>query len=381
MKFLNNLKRKIFSEPLRLFIPEKIYAAVGKECNIYFDNLITSIAPQDYFFEVKCKIGRNERYCYTVIPQAENVGEHPLTIKIYDKFGLAEEVQSTLIVSPEISTKQNFSLLLIGDSQTAGEGYPDQLYLHLSKEENITFNMVGSNSSNYSIPQPGGVAHEGFGGWGWNTFFTNYNVNASSENDGLDPSRPWLRDSSFLFPDGNSFKFDFEQYCKKYNASKYPDYIIIMLGTNNIFCCQSDMEVDKAWKTEIYPYMKKMVEIFRQCNPSCHIAFNTLIPGAASQDAFGKCYGASYNMRRWRLNLHTYHQYLLRAAKELNIPLIPVHCAIDCRYGFPQQDELLNANSDKMICRTVNAVHPNRSGYNQIADAVFAYLKYTVTSE
>ena len=380
MNLFMYIKKKLFQKKLRLFIPEKIYASVGRECNIYFNNLITSINPEKYFFEVKCKIGRTDSDRFRVVPTAENIGEYPLTIKIYDDYKLLCETKTILTVAPNITENKDFCMLLIGDSQTAAEGYPERLHTLLSAEKNISFRMVGTNAANYSIPSENGAAHEGYGGWGWRTFFQNYGIDENDSNDGLHPRRPSERNSRFLFPDGSGCKFDFAQYCRKYNNGKIPDYIIIMLGTNDVFCCHSDREVDIEWKNNIYPYMKKMVEEFRKCNSDIKIAFNTLAAGADSQDAFGKCYGTAFNMRRWRLNLYNYHLKLKRAAKEFDIDLIPVHTAIDCANCFPLEEECLNMNSDKKVLRISNGVHPARSGYNQIADCVFAYLKSKISS-
>lgn len=368
------LKRFLTRCRLQLFIPERIYAAVGKECNLYFNNIITTLK-KDYFFEVNCKIGRTDSDRFRIIPTAEDIGEHPMTIKIYDDRGLAAEKKLTLTVAPEVSTKKQFTLLLVGDSQTVEEGYPDQLYTLLQAEENISFDMLGTNSAKYAPPSPDRARHEGYGGWGWRTFFQNYGIDENDDNDGLHPRNPSVRNSRFLFPDSDGCKFDLKMYCEKYGNRKFPDYIFIMLGTNDVFCCKSDREVDKEWNEKIYPYMEKMVSEFRKYTPDVHIAFCTISPGAASQDAFGKCYKTSYNLYRWRLNLQRYHLKLQKAAKKFNIGLIPVHTAIDCKHGFPLEEESVNMNSEQKVFRVCNAVHPNRSGYNQIADCVFAYLK------
>ena len=159
----------------------------------------------------------------------------------------------------------------MGASQTGAVGYPERLFELMKAEENVDFSMVGTNSGGYVDPVPGGVAHEGYGGWGWNSFFTKYGIDESSENDGLHPRRPWVRNSRFLFPDGDSFKFDLKQYCEKYNQGKVPDTLLFQLGANNVFCAKSNKEIDEIWNKDIYPYMKKYVEEFRKLNPSIHI--------------------------------------------------------------------------------------------------------------
>ena len=111
----------------------------------------------------------------------------------------------------------------MGASQTAAVGYPERIFELMKAEKNVDFTMVGTNSGGYAAPVPGGVAHEGYGGWGWNSFFTRYGLIESSANDGLDPARPWIRNSSFLFPDGDGFKFDLKAYCDKYKQINAKD--------------------------------------------------------------------------------------------------------------------------------------------------------------
>ena len=240
--------------------------------------------------------------------------------------------------------------------------------------------MVGTNSGGYTKPVPGGVAHEGYGGWGWQSFFQRYGIEESTDGDGLHPARPWNRNSPFLFPDGDGFKFDLKAYCGKYNQGNVPDTLIVMLGINNIFCAKSNEEIDKIWLNEIYPYMKKMVEEFRKLDPSIHIAFCTSTPGAFTQDAFGTNYQCGYTLWQWRKNLCYYMGKFFLAVKELNVGVIPVHAVVDGDNGYPEAEEPANQRSEKMISRQINAVHPNPSGYKQIGDCMFAYLKHMLST-
>jgi len=359
-----------------LLLTERIYAAPGLECNLYFNNIVTTVNVRNYAFEVVCDMGRTDADRWRAVPEEKDVGDHRLTVRVYDENGLAAEGVTTVTVAAPVKKERELSLLLIGASQTAAVGYPERVHELMMKEENIRFSMVGTNSGGYADPVPGGVAHEGYGGWGWNTFFTSWGIDESRDNDGLHPRRPWVRNSRFLFPDGDGFKFDFAQYCKKYNQGKYPDTIVITLGINNIFCAKSDGEVDAAWRKEIYPYMKKMVSEFRRCNPQVHIAFCTLTPGAWSQDAFGSSYQCSYTLWRWRLNHLRFYGKLTGAAKKFHVGLIPLHAVVDGANGFPEETEKVNQCSEETVSRQINAMHPNPSGYAQMGDCVFAYLKH-----
>ena len=365
---------------ISLLLTEKIYAVPGMECNIYFNNIVTVINYKNYVFEVISPLGRTDAERWRLIPEEKDAGEHKITIRVHDENGVVAEGSTLLCVTPIPPGDCALSLLLMGDSQTGAVGYPEHIFERMACCKNISFHMTGSRTGNDDAPPAAAAAREGYGGWGWNTFFTNFGVEESGANDGLHPDRPKLRNSPFLFPEGNSFKFDLVQYFDKYAQGKVPDTLIVMLGINNVFCAKSNDEIDRIWDREIYPYMKQLVEEFRKLSPAIHIAFCTLTPGAFSQDAFGHCYRCSYNLWQWRKNHLYYHKKLFKAAKELNVPLIPVHTAVDGANGFPETVETVSQSSDKTVVRQSNAVHPDASGYRQIGDCIFSYLIYHLNS-
>lgn len=361
---------------VKLLLPKKIYASPGIECNIYFDNIVTVINPANYVFEVNCETGRNDAKRWRFTPgEAEAGKEYVWTVRIYDGNGVVTEGRTIISVAHELKTKKTLSLLLIGASQTAAVGYPEHLLQLMREEPMIDFQMVGTNSGNYQKPVPGGVAHEGYGGWGWGSFFLRLKKEESDANDGLDPTRPWLTYSRFMFQQNGNWKFDFQEYCKRYNDGKYPDTIIISLGGNDIFLCKSDREVDRLWKNDIYPYMRQMVAAFREADPQVHIAFST-ITQVGSQDAFGQNYQCRQNRWRWRLNVDRYHRKLFRVVKELNVGLVPVYASIDGEHGFPTVTETVNQRSSELCQRQSNALHPSPSGYAQIGDVMYCYLRH-----
>lgn len=359
-----------------LLLPEKIYASPGIECNIYFDNIITVINSANYAFDVICEVGRNDTKRWRFVPDVSHAGkEYSCKIRVYDENGLTAEGKTMISVSQESKEKKSLSLLLIGASQTAAIGYPEHLQKLMQQDPAIDFRMVGTNSGDYQKPVPGSVRHEGYGGWGWNSFFLRLKKEDSNANDGMDPTRPWITYSRFMFRKNGQWKFDFREYCTLYNDGKYPDAIITMLGINNIFLCKSNREVDKVWEEHIYPYMKQMVTAFREAAPRVHIAFSTLTPGVAAQDAFGKSYQCRQTRWRWRLNLEHYHRKLFRAVKELNVGLVPIHTAIDGENGFPTVTEPVNQRSAQTCQRQSNALHPSAAGYAQIGDTMYCYLQ------
>ena len=60
-------------------IPDRLYAAPGLECNIYYKDIFDSVVPQNYAFQTYADKGRSEltRWCWT--PEAGDAGK---TIKV-----------------------------------------------------------------------------------------------------------------------------------------------------------------------------------------------------------------------------------------------------------------------------------------------------------
>ena len=69
---------------------------------------------------------------------------------------------------------------------------------------------------------------------------------------------------------------------------------------------------------------------------------------------------------------------LFHAVKEFNVDLIPIHAVVDGDNGYPVKEEPANQRSKQQVFRQSNAVHPNPSGYGQMGDCVFCYLKYAL---
>lgn len=58
------------------------------------------------------------------------------------------------------------------------------------------------------------------------------------------------------------------------------------------------------------------------------------------------------------------------------IYLVPTNTALDVVNGYPlSASAIVNSRSSVMVQRQNNGVHPDTSGYQQIGDALLAFLK------
>ena len=109
--------------PVRLTLPPTIYAVVGHQMNVYFDNVTLVLNPDNYAFDVTCAKGRQQSERWTYTPAAQDVGSHPFELTVRNE-------QNELIASGHCelkvvtAAKTELSVLMIGDSLTHASVYP-----------------------------------------------------------------------------------------------------------------------------------------------------------------------------------------------------------------------------------------------------------------
>ena len=97
-----------------LNLPPALYALVGEELNVYFDNIITQGRDVDYVWDVTCSIGQQMERGYTVVPTA--AGEYAISIKC-SKNGMSVQAESKIIVSAaNQGSGVTRSMIILGDS-------------------------------------------------------------------------------------------------------------------------------------------------------------------------------------------------------------------------------------------------------------------------
>jgi len=356
---------------IRLILPPLVYAVPGVETNIYFDNVCLVMNPKNYAFDIDAARGSQfaERWAYT--PTEKDVGDIGLKLSVRDSNNEIVGTASTIIrvVAPDAGADQPLSLLCIGDSLTHASIYPNGIYESCQKPGNPKLTFVGSHKARGETDP---VRHEGYGGWTAHRFATLYTGTART-------GEYQKRGSPFLYeqPDGTK-KLDFVQYCKDVNEGKFPERVTIFLGCNDVFSAQD--ENLEARVTEILSYYDQLVAMIRTSSPATRIGVMLLVPAAATQDAFGLDYGNYQTRWQYKRNQHRLVERMMEhygQRESENIDLIPTHLNLDCVYNYPTTQVFANARSTEKVTRLGNSVHPNASGYQQIGDSVYGWLKAT----
>ncbi len=345
----------------RLFLPEKIYAVPGVECNIYFKNIFLTINHANYVFDVDCEAGRNDLKRWRYVPTEKDGGKKiPLTLKVYDGDGLVAERSTTVCVAPADAGKdRKINILQIGDSLTNYTIHSAQLYKYCQAPGNPKLTMVGTRYFNPRGEKlPTEVKHEGYAGWTWNRFITLFGEKKSSK---------------FLFKKDGKIVISPADYLKKYNLPT-PDVITFQLGVNDISNIVAENRDEKIKK--ILADADTFITAFKKDIPNAIIGVAFITP-AADQDAFGKIYKC--RATAW---LRFQNQFYLNnemqkyfAAKHPDIIMIPLVLGLDSENNFPVKKEPASMNSKTLVRRQNNAVHPNHDGYRQMGDVYYAWLK------
>lgn len=349
----------------RLVLPADIHAVVGHELNIYFDNAVLAPRPDAFHFDVTCSRGRQYADRWRFVPTAEDVGEYALSLKVLDEADntLAEATTTVHVIPADAGAGKTFTLLCVGDSLTNASVYPHELWSLFGAEGEAQLRLIGTHRPSESLPPD--VVHEGYGGWRWETFCTRW----------TDEPGPRAR-SPFLRLVDNVPTLDFQDYCDRINEGLGPDFITVLLGCNDNFAATD--ETIEASIDRMFTFADMLLAEFRRVRADTRIGLLLLPPPAASQDAFGTNYACGQTRRQYRRNQHRVVERMMErfAGQEAEgLFLLPAHLNLDTVNNYPTISEPANARNETTVVRQSNGVHPAASGYRQIADTIYYWLK------
>lgn len=357
------------SNTLRLILPPLIHAVPGIETNIYFDNICLAVNVRNYAFDVVCKKGRQQEERWTFSPADADVGDYPLSIDVRNEQNqIISQAQTIVRVVPANARDgQPISLLCIGDSLTHASVYPERILGLCTPAGNPKLELVGSH---WIGETPGPVRHEGYGGWTAQRFATHFTETARMGNY-------VQRGSPFLYQQpGGKPKLDFLRYCQDVNQGKTPSHVTVFLGPNDIF--SYDDTTIETGIDQILTYYDQLLEMVSSSSPETRVGVMLPVPPAATQDAFGSNYTSGQTRWQYKRNQHRLVERMLdRYGKSDSdkIDLVPTYVGLDCVNNYPAEKVAANSRVTTLILRQNNGVHPAESGYAQIADSVYVWLK------
>ncbi|MCM2318051.1 MAG: SGNH/GDSL hydrolase family protein [Pseudomonas sp.] len=413
-------------------IPPYVYGVQGREANVYFDNLFLSHA-DDFLVDAAASVGVHQQERWTWTPTA-GVTSGALTVSAHDRFTgdqLASAIAQIRAAASSAGSGSTKTCLFIGDSLIAA-GTITQTLLDIAEPDAMDVSLIGT----------GGTApnrFEGRGGWSVadyttagrtyyefavsgvavepainsSTYTNNGNtytvqevslvggagiitcsvspLNGAPTASGTLTKTFGSGDATISFSSatavsGNPFwiggQLNFAQYLAN-NGYSAPDWVMIHLGINDVFAYTSDAAVSAAADTA-FSQLDGLIASIKAAGASTKVGLMLPTPPASSQDAFGSKYGSGQNRWRDKRNILIWVRQLIAkyvGQEASRIYIVPSNVALDTVHGYPT-DAAAPVNSRTpgvTVSRQNNAVHPAENGYQQIGDAVWAFLKCTTS--
>ncbi len=362
---------------LRNILPTDIYAVPGVETNVYFETIVLHPHTELLLWDVDCDMGMQQNERWTCTPTEEEVGDHPLTIKVVSpEMEVLHEARATVhVIDPAAGGGAPRTMLCVGASQTAASMYTERMIELFAADESVEMRFIGESG-------PGGESgnrHEGYGGWTWEAFANRWDADAEWKE--VDGRNRRVR-SPFVFEVDGEPQLDFQQYLDKNNGGKAPDIITILLGCNDTFSSKEDTIEERI--DAMFANVDKLLAELRRVAPETQIGVMYLVPASRDQDAFGQSYKCNQTRWQYRRNMHRVIEremetYLGREAE--NISMVAAFVNVDPVWGFPGPMVPPNPHSEDTVRRMSNGAHPNKSGYYQMGDAVYCWVKSRLATD
>lgn len=353
-------------EVVRLCVPPRCYAVVGQELRIYFDSVQSTPAiehdrigilvelNQGKPLETALGLGERREGYWAITPNEKQVGKHRLSVMAKSP-GASPAADTELCIAPaDAGAGRNLNLLIVGDSLTHASLYPNAWARLLSLPGNPKWTMLGTHKPAGAAP---GVAHEGYGGWRWETFETRYESK---------PDRAKrIHSSPFVFmgKDGKP-GLDVPRYFAESCDGRKPDVVTFLLGINDCFGAPAndpaalDRHIDG-----VLAHADRVLAAFHAAAPEADLAVCLTPPANSRDEAFTINYKDKYPGSGWRkiqarLVERQLEHFGGREAERIFV--VPTELDIDVTTGYPPN----------------NAVHPNAEGYGRLAASLHAWLKW-----
>lgn len=340
---------------LTVTVPEIFYAVEGVPTSLNCRTLV-QVAPTDTLtVEVECEVGQLEGEVWHLRASGADVGDHRMTVRISgDSATPATSASLTVrVVSGDSDEDSELSLLVMGDSLTNASRYPNTIARLLDEPGNPKWRMMGTYHPGSASPK---VFHEGYGGWTWARFNTQYAPKANQTGK--------TRTSPFVFlSDKGEPELDVSRYFAEFHGGSVPDLVFILLGIND--CFHPDPEDPVAIEARIDAMMvqaETFLASLREAAPGAVIGLGLTPAPNDREGAFVTNYGNKYTRDGWRRIQYRLVQRQLEAfsgRESENIHVVPTSHSVDPHLGYPHD----------------NAVHPNDAGYEAIGKNVYAWIK------
>ena len=409
--------------------PPTLYLLQNTEISLYFDNIFYERA-ENYLIDVTgATTGSQQAERYKTNPTGA-ITLHDVTINAYDKASrnlLASSIVKVVGVASGANTGVTKKVLMIGDS-LVNAGTITQTLLDIAATDVMGVTLVGTRGTGLN-------KHEGRGGWKVSDYATvgptyySFNVsgvttvpqinsttytnngstftvqevamsggsgsiicsrttgtNAPSASGTLTKSNAGVGDATITFSvssaaSGNPFwisgTLNISQYLTN-NSLDTPDFVFVALGVNDVFNDTTDALALTTAETSL-ALLDTLIASIKAVNGTIKVALMPPTCPSSSQDSFGVSYAAGQTQWRAKRNMVIYAKALYDKYKNQEGNRIYI-CASNTNLDTVNNMQTeasapINSRSTVNVTRQNNGVHPATSGYQQLGDAVWAFLK------
>lgn len=409
------------------WIPPKVYVTQGVEGSIYLDGL-TAGDVGDYFWSFSGTSHGSLQEERWVVNSTGNINPVTVTIRAHNKEtgAVVYEKQTQIQGSAEsVGASVTRKVQLIGDS-LAATGAITQAMLDNASSDVMGLELVGTRGSGLN-------RHEGRGGWRTDDYATagriyyRFDVTGVVAEPAINSTKYTNNGAEFTVQEvyltggsgyivcsvtggtpaasgtltrlsgagdatipfsassavsGNPFwvggALNYSAYLSD-NGLATPDVVFIALGVNDVFGQSSDLGA-KARAAEQFTWLDNLITSIKSAGVGT-VAIVPVIGPSGSQDGFAANYGASRTRWRVKRNNLVWNQELIDKYSGLEASgtyIAPAGLNWDTVNNASRAAAApVNSRSSVMVERLNNGVHPALSGYQQIGDAMWAFLKCT----
>ena len=336
---------QIGDSAVEIYLPEVYYAANGLTMEIYnsqISNLGVHIAEYNVLWE--CEVGEMLGRKFSVTASEDMIGEYPLTVTVYDAFGVPVATKESILKIVDAKQWQ-FSVLAIGDSLSANGA------LYAKMQEHLGNQLICNGTRGY----------EGF--------LTEARLGFSAE-DYLTETGYYLEEGEevhkFCNPEKQSFDWNYYKETTGFN----PDVIWLHLGTNGLL--SGELNADSICK---------IVELIRKDDKKIPIYVVQTIY-QSDQNSIGSMkmnngslmFPGEHKFQRDLAVFHLMKNLEEKLSGEKNVYLVPAGISMDSAYVFRTEERPVNPYLNFTENVAVDAVHPSAAGYYQIADVIYSTM-------
>lgn len=418
---------------VEIILPSIIYAIEGKETNIYWSNIITSnVREIQLDFDVTCSKGAQYEKCFRITPVSSDAGTYSWTLDVYYAGVKIATASTTLYISAASSgSGVSRNVIAIGDSTLSG-GQPLSIIISEHSADVMTLAFKGTQGI-------GANMHEGRAGWKISNFASNTGIYYKYNLTGVvtppavtdvysDGTNQWtvreinltsgtgyistdrsvgngtsaasgtlsrvvgtgdaiLNYTSWATTPSNPFwnvdHLDFAHYLSVNSISiNANDWIVIHLGINDVFYATDEASL-KTLLDQMVSDLRTLMSNFRTAVPNIRVAICMTIPPTISQDGFGANYTTGQPLFKYLVNLKGWQKRIIAefdksTERTAGNYIIPYYAVIDRANNYKMAQVAANSRNSSLITTFTNGVHPDQTGYDQLGDQLWAFLKYMV---